>query len=172
MGETFNPIIDSERTFIRYVAKKCLKQLIFKSGLVVGMTNFDYSVLFQLPRLQAINCYTHLFQSFSFRGWLAGLRNVHMDDTVEFVDELHQIFLESLVVGLVIDDMFRFCLIVLNSPKEKTRILFFNRIACAWVMCIHRCRQVDLVPLHEVWARLICLLCSRHFKVVFCRTKW
>ena len=81
-----------------------------------------------------------------------------MDDSVEFVCELQHIYSESLVAGLVFDDIVRFCLFVLNSPQEKTRSLFLNCIACAWVMCIHRCRQVDLVPLDEVWARLISLL--------------
>ena len=123
------------------------------------MTNFDYSVLFFLTCLQAIDCYTCLFQSFSSSGWLAGeLRNEHMYDSVKIVDELRHVCLESLVAGLDVDDMVEFCLNVLNSPKGKTRCLFLNCIACAWVTCIYRCRQVDLVPLHEVWVRLICLL--------------
>ena len=92
MGEAFIPFIDSGRTYIRYVAEKLIKQPTFKSDLVVGMTNFGYSVLFLLPCQQTIDCYNRLFQSFSFRGWLAGeLRNVHMNDSVDFVDELHPV---------------------------------------------------------------------------------
>ena len=127
MVEAFNLFNNSGRTYFRYVAKKWIEQPIFKSNLVAGMTNFDYSVFFHLLHLQAIDCYTCLFQSFSSRGWLAGeLRNVHMDDSVEFVDELYHIYLESLVAGLVIDDMFRLCLIVLNSPKENNTQFVFN----------------------------------------------
>ena len=70
MGEAFNIFFDSGRTYIRYVAKKLIKQRTFKSDLVMGMINFDYSVLFHLPRLQATDCYTRLFQSFTpVGGW-------------------------------------------------------------------------------------------------------
>ena len=61
----------------------------FKSDLVVGLACCDYSVLFTLPRGQAMDCYARLFQSSSVPGWLAKqLENVHMDDYLEFIDDL------------------------------------------------------------------------------------
>ena len=82
-GATFNPFIETGRSYIRYVAKDLIKHPSFKSDLVMGMASFDYSTLFVLPGPQAIECYRQLFQSFSSRGWLAKeLKNVHMDDYV------------------------------------------------------------------------------------------
>ena len=89
IGATFNPFIETGRAHIRCVAKELIKHPSFKSDLVMGMANFEYPTLFVLPRPQAIECYCHLFQSFSSRGWLAKeLKIVHMDDYVEFVDDL------------------------------------------------------------------------------------
>ena len=78
-----NPFFDSGRTNVRYVAKDKIKQPSFNSDLVVGIARFDYSVLFILPRLQALEVYRRHFQSFSSRGWLAReMRNIQMDDYV------------------------------------------------------------------------------------------
>ena len=64
---TFNPFIEIGQSNIRYVAKDLIKHPSFKSVLVMGTASFDYSTLFVLPRSQAIECYRHLFQSFSSR---------------------------------------------------------------------------------------------------------
>ena len=61
IGATFNPFIDTGRTYIRYVAKELKKHPSFKADLVKGITCFDYSTLFVLPRPQAIECYRQLF---------------------------------------------------------------------------------------------------------------
>ena len=88
IGATFNPYIETGRSHIRYVAKELIKHPSFKSDLVLRMASFDYSTLFVLARSQANECYPHLFQNFSSRGWLAKeLKNVHMDDYVEFIDD-------------------------------------------------------------------------------------
>ena len=80
MGETINHFIDKARDYIRYVAKERLQHPSFKSDLIAGLVWFDYRVLLQLPKPQAIDCYRHMFQSFSSRGWLSReLRNVHME---------------------------------------------------------------------------------------------
>ena len=55
MGATFNPFIETVRTYIRYVAKESIKHPSFKSDLVMGMPSFDYSTLFILPRPKLLN---------------------------------------------------------------------------------------------------------------------
>ena len=85
MGESFNPFMDQGRQYIKYVAKELMRHPTFKSDLVIGLACFDYAVLFKLPKTVAVDCYQHLFQSFSSRGWVAReLRNVHIDDYIEF----------------------------------------------------------------------------------------
>ena len=56
MGDMFNPHVNQGRAYIRYVCTELLKHPTFKSDLVMGMACFDYSVLFTLPRGQAMNC--------------------------------------------------------------------------------------------------------------------
>ena len=81
MGESFIPFIDQVRHYIKYVAKEILRHLTFKSDLVIGMACFEYAVLFNLPKTVAVDCYQHLFQSFSSRVWVVReLRNVHIAD--------------------------------------------------------------------------------------------
>ena len=109
MGESFNPFIDQGRQHIKYVAKELMKHPTFKSDLVVGLASFDSSVLFKLPKTVAIDCYQHLFQSFSSRGWIAReLRNVHIDDYVEFIDDVRHVYLDELGVGPDVEDMVSF----------------------------------------------------------------
>ena len=48
VGATFNPFIDTGRSYIRYVAKVFFKHPSFKSDLVMGMACFEYSTLFVL----------------------------------------------------------------------------------------------------------------------------
>ena len=118
MGELFNPFIDQGRQYIKYVVKKLMKHPTFKSDLVVGLASFAYSVLFNLPKTVAVDCYQHLFQSFSSRGWVAReLRSVHIDDYVEFIDDVRHVYLDELGVGPVVEDMVSF----LSSCPDLSR---------------------------------------------------
>ena len=119
MAATFNSFIETGRTYIRYVAKELIKHPSFKSDLVMGMGSFDYSTLFILPRPQAIDCYRHLVRSFSSRGWLAReLKNVHMDDFVEFDDNLRHVYLDNVISVPVNVDMVIF---LANCPELARR---------------------------------------------------
>ena len=109
MGDMFNPHVNQGRAYIRYVCSELLKHPTFKSDLVVGLACFDYSVLFMLPRGQAKDCYGRLFQSFCVRGWLPRvLKNVHMDDYLEFIDDLRFVYLDERHIGPMIEDMVTF----------------------------------------------------------------
>ena len=109
MGEMFNPHVNQGRAYISYVCSEFLKHPIFKSDLVMGMACFDFSVLFTLPRGKAMGCYARLFQSFCFRGWLGKeLKNVHMDDYLEFIDDLRFVYLDELHIGPKIEGMVTF----------------------------------------------------------------
>ena len=113
MEETFNPLIDQTRHYLRYLTEVLLKHPSFKSDLVVGLASFDYGVSFHLPKPQAIACYRHIFQNFSSRGWLSReLRNVCMDDYVEVVDDVRHIYLDDFGTGPAIEDMISFFLSV------------------------------------------------------------
>ena len=118
MGESFNPFVDQGRQHVRYVAKELVKHPTFKSDLVIGLTCFDYGVFFNLPETVAVYCYQHLFQSFSSRGWVAReLRNVHIDDYIEFVDDVRHVYLDELGAGPDVGDMVSF----LSSCPELSR---------------------------------------------------
>ena len=118
MGESFNPFFDQGRQYIKYVAKELLKHPTFNSDLVVGLASFDYSVLFRLPKTVAVDCYQHLLQSFSSQGWVAReLRNVHLDDYVDFKDDVRHVYLDELGVGPDVEDMVSF----LSSCPELSR---------------------------------------------------
>ena len=71
MGEMFNPHVSQERVHFRHVCCELSKHLTFKSALMDMLAGFEYSVLFTLPRDQAVDCYSRLFQSFCIRGWSA-----------------------------------------------------------------------------------------------------
>ena len=145
IGATFNPFIETLRSYIRYVTKELIKHPSFKSDLVMGMASFDYSTLFVLDRSQAIECYRHLFQSFISRGWLAKeLKNVHMDDYVEFIDDLRHVHLDNVISGPVIDDMVTF---LANCP-ELTRREYSLRVFKLCSLCLgHSCLALPTVGL-------------------------
>ena len=106
------------RKYIKYVAKELVKHPTFKSDLVIGLACFDYGVLFKLPKTVRVDCYQHLFQSFSSRGWVAWeLRNVHIDDYIELVDDVRHVYLDELGVGPCVEDMVSF----LSSCPELSR---------------------------------------------------
>ena len=118
MGESFNPFIDQGRQYINYVAKELLRHPTFKSDLVNSLACFDYAVVFKLPNTVAVDCYQHLFQRFSSRGWVAReLRNVHIDDYVGFIDDVRHVYLDELGVGPAVEGMVSF----LSSCPELSR---------------------------------------------------
>ena len=145
IGATFNPFFETGRSYLRYVAKELIKHPPFKPDLVMGMASLDYSTLFVLSRPQAIECYRHLFQSFSSRGWLAKeLKNVQMDDYVEFVDDLRHLYLDNVISGPVIDDMVTF---LSNCPELARReyTLHVFKLCC---LCLgHICSALPIVGL-------------------------
>ena len=130
MRDMFNPHVNQGRAYVRYVCTELLKHPTFKSDLVMGMACFDYSVLFTLPRGQAMDCYARLFQSFSVRGCLAKeLKNVYMDDYLEFVDDLRFVYLDELHIGPKIEDMVTFLSMSPElSKREYTSYVF--RLCC------------------------------------------
>ena len=94
-GEALNPFIDLGRRYKKFVAREFLRHAMFKCDLVIGLACFDYAVLFKLPKTVAVDCYQHVFQSFSSRGWLAReLQSVHVDDHAEFVDDVRHVYLD------------------------------------------------------------------------------
>ena len=119
MGDMLNPLVNQGRAYVRYVCAKLLTHPTLKSDLVVGLACFDYSVLFTLPRGQAMDCYARLFQSFCVRGWLAQeLKKVHMFDYLEFIDDLRFVYLDELHIGPKIEDMVTF---LSSSPELSKR---------------------------------------------------
>ena len=119
MGEMFNPHVDQGRTYILYVCKELINHPTLKSDLVVGLACFDYPVLFTMPKDQAAACYSRLFHSFCVRGWLAKeLKNIHMDDYMEFIDDIWFVYLDELHIGPQIEDMITF---LLSSPELAKR---------------------------------------------------
>ena len=109
MSKMFNPHVDQGSAYIRYVCKELINYPTFKSDLVVGFACFDYAVLFTMPKDQAAGCYLRLLHSFCVRGWLAKeLKNIHMDDYMEFIDDIRFVYLNELHIGPKIEDMITF----------------------------------------------------------------
>ena len=118
MGEMLNPHVDQGRAYIRYVCKELINHPTFKSDLVVGLACFVYAVLFTMPKDQAAGCYLRLFHSFCVRGWLAReLKNIHMDDYMEFIDDIRLVYLDGLHIGPTIEDIITF----LSSSPELAK---------------------------------------------------
>ena len=118
MGEMFNPHVDQGRAYICYVCKELINHPFFKSNLVVGLACFDYAVLFTMPKDQTAGCYSRLFHSFCVRGWLAReLKNIHMDDYTELIDDIRFVYLDELHIGPMIEDVITF----LSSSPELTK---------------------------------------------------
>ena len=127
MGDMFNPHVNQGRAYIRYVCSELLKHPTFKSDLVVGMACIDYSVLFTLPRGQAMDCYARLLQSFCVRGRLAKeIKNVHLGDYLEFIDDLHFVYLNELHIGPKIEDMVTFLWSRPELSKREHTSYVFN----------------------------------------------
>ena len=147
IGATFNPFIETGRSYMHYVAKELIKHPSFKSDLVMGMASFDYSILFVLPQPQAIECYRQLFQSFSSRGWLAKeLKIVHLEDYVEFVQDLGHVYLDNMISGPMVDDMVTF---LANCPELAHReyTLYAFKLCC---LCLgHICPVLPTMGLNS-----------------------
>ena len=132
MGDMFNPHVNQGMAYIRYVCTELLKHPTFKSDLV-GFACFDYSVLFTLPRVQAMDCYARLFPSFCVRAWLAKeVKNVHMDDYLEFVDDLRFVSLDELHIGPKIEDMVTF----LSSSPELSKQEYTSYVFKLCCLCL------------------------------------
>ena len=146
MGDMFNSHVNQGRAYIRYVCSELLKHPTFKSNLVVGLACFDYSVLFTLPRGQAMDCYARLVQSFYVRGWLAKeLKNVHMDNNLEFIDDLWLVYLDELHI-----------VIKSGIVQTKIHLLFFsNCVVCIWGILYQNRQMCRWVRLIEVVVQLI-----------------
>ena len=102
----------------------------FNSDKVMGMACSDYSTLFVLLRLQASERNLHLFQSFSSRGWLAKeLKNFHIDDFVEFIDNLRHLYLDNVIGAPVVDDMVTF---LAHCPElaQREYTLYVVKLSC------------------------------------------
>ena len=110
-----------------------LRHQTFKSDLVVGLACFDYSVLLVLPKGQATDCYARLFQSFCVRGWLPKeLKYVHMDDYLEFIDDLRFVYLDELHIGPKIEDMVKF----LSSSPELSKPEYTSYVFKLCCLCL------------------------------------
>ena len=91
-GRHFIPFLTGGCSILSTLQNIYWRHPTFKSDLVIGLACFDYNVFFLLPKTQAIECYWHIYRSFSSRGWLAReLQNLHMNDYVDFVDEIRHI---------------------------------------------------------------------------------
>ena len=127
MGESFNPFIDQCRQNIKYVAKELMRHPTFESEMVIGLACFDYAVLFKMPKTVAVDCYQHLFQSFSSRGWVAReLRKVQIDqidDYVKLIDDVRHVYLDEVGVGPDVEDMVSF---LLSCPELSRRECFWD----------------------------------------------
>ena len=141
----FNPHVNQVRAHIRYACAELPKHATFKSDLVVGLACFDYSVLFTLPRGKAMDSYARLFQSFCVYSWLAKeLKNVHMEDYLQFIDDLRFVFLDELQIGPKIEDMVT---VPPSSPElsEREYTSYVFKLCC---LCLeHVIREMTNVSL-------------------------
>ena len=74
-----------------------------------------------------------LFQSFCVGGWLAiELKNVHMDDYVEIIDDLRFVYLDELHIGPKIEDM----VTILSSSPEFSKREYTSYIFKLCCLCL------------------------------------
>ena len=145
LGESFSPFIDQGRQYIKYVAKELMKHPTFKSDFVIGLACFDYGVLFKVPKTVAVDCYQHLFQSFSSPVWVAReLRNIHIDDYVVFIDDVRHVYLDELGVGPDVEDMVSFLSSCPELGVEGILGIYSNCVVCVWVMLPRNCLMFRL----------------------------
>ena len=131
----FNPYVKQGREYIRYVCAELLRHTTFKSDLVVGLACFDFPVLFTLPRGQDMDCYARSFQIFCVLGWLAKeLKKVHMDDYLEFIDNLRFPNLDELHIGPKIEDI----VTILSSSPELSKREITSYVFKLCCLCLGR----------------------------------
>ena len=133
MGDMINPDVNKGKAYIRHACDELLKPPTFKSDLVVGLACFDSSVLFALPRGQSMDCYARLFQSFCVRGWLAKeLKNVQMDDYLEFIADFRFVYLDDLHIDSKIENVVKF----LSSSPELSKREFTSYVFKLCCLCL------------------------------------
>ena len=77
-----------------------------------------------------MGCYARLFQSFCVRGGLdKELKNVHMDDYLEFIDDLWFVSLDELHIGPKLEDIVTF---LSSSPElcKRDYTSYVFKICC------------------------------------------
>ena len=111
-----------------------------------------------------MDCYARLFQSFSVRGWLSKeLKNVHMDDCLEFIDDLRFVYLDEVHLGTKIEDKVTF---LSSSPELSKREYTSHVFKLRYLCLLHVVREVPNVSLGSInrsvtgvdWADVIELL--------------
>ena len=112
----------------------------------MDMACFNYSTTFVQPRMQEIECYRHLFQSFISLGWLPKqLKKDHLDDYVEFKVDFRHVYLDKKVAGPVIDDMVTFLAYCPglsrkeNTPRISVVLLLLESLLSSITFCANRC---------------------------------
>ena len=84
----------------------------------MGLVRFDCSVLFSLPTSRGAGYYSRFFQRFCVCGWLSReLKNIHMDDYLQFFHDPRFVCLDNLQLGLKIEGMVTF----LSSGPELSK---------------------------------------------------
>ena len=119
MGDMVNPHFNEEGAYALYVCIEHSKHPTIKSNLLVGLAWFDYSVLFTPPKGQAVGWYSRLLQSFCIRGWSAKeLKSEHMDNYLEFLDDLSFVKMDEVQIAPKIVVMATF---LYSSPELSKR---------------------------------------------------
>ena len=112
------------------MSQELLRHRTFKSDLVIGQTCYDYGLLFELLKTVAVVCYQHVFHIFSSRGWVGQeLQNVHMDDYVEFGNDIRLVNLDEFVVGPAVENTASF-LSACPEISKKEYIWNFFKLCC------------------------------------------
>ena len=105
-GGLLNPFLTRGDNILVSLQKSCWSIPVSSRTLLSAGPVLIDGVLFVLPKTPAVDSYRHIFQSFSSRGCLAReLRLVHLDDYVEFVDEIRHIYWMELNCGPTFEDM-------------------------------------------------------------------
>ena len=156
MGDMFNPQVNQGKAYVRYVCTELLEHTTFKSDLVVGLTCFDYSVLFMLPRGQAKGCYARPFQSFCVRGWLAKeLKNCIWTIILNLSMTCIWYFRMNCTKDRRSKIWSHSCRQVQNCPEKNITCTFSNCVVCVWGILYQSCRLCHWVRLIEVVVQLI-----------------
>ena len=92
-----------------------------------------------------MDSYARLFQSFCVHSWLAKeLKNVHMEDFLQFIDDLRFVYLDELQIGPKIEDM----VTVLPSSPELSKREYTSYVFKLCCLCLgHVIREMPNVSL-------------------------